>query len=97
MNNQLTMTVPMLKVRTGSQVAQRGSGLASVGNFIRLEGHSPPSHHATTRQLNYRGKGWLAVHTRMPYFLVDYTCIQVLYMTSPARLYFRSISAMLLQ
>lgn len=25
-----------------------GSGLASVGNLIRLEEHSPPSHHSTT-------------------------------------------------
>lgn len=25
-----------------------GSGLASVGNLTRLEGHSPPSHHTTT-------------------------------------------------
>lgn len=29
------------------EVAPRGSGLASVGNFIRPEGHSP-SHHTTT-------------------------------------------------
>ncbi len=26
----------------------RGSGLASVGNLTRLEGHSTSSHHATT-------------------------------------------------
>lgn len=48
MNAPAGRAVPMLKVRTGSQVAQGGSGLASVGNSTRLEGHSPLSHHATT-------------------------------------------------
>lgn len=93
---QLATTVPMLTVRTGSQVAQGGSGLASVGNLTRLEGHFPPSHHTTTWLLNYCGKRMWAVHKHMPFFLVNYTCILVLYTTSPARLYFHSISAMFL-
>ena len=35
---QLAVTVPVLKVRTGSQGGTGGSGLASVGDLIRLEG-----------------------------------------------------------
>lgn len=50
---QLAMTVPTLKVRTGSQVAQGegGSGLASGGNLMSARAFSSltPGHYMTTK------------------------------------------------
>lgn len=55
-----------------------GSGSASVGNLIRLEGRSPPSHDATTRLLNGPRKGMVwTVHKHVPRFLLDQTSVPV--------------------